>query len=296
MLKHRLQRPQNPNRVVLLGGSGFLGTRLSALLRQQGTEVLSLSSKDLDLSVASSVDQLKQILKAEDSLVMASALTPDKGRDVRTLMKNLSMAQNVAEYIEQKTLAHLTYISSDAVYDMSVNPVREGSPCTPTDLYAAMHITREIVFKVAAQKSKTPYLVLRPCAIYGSGDTHNSYGPNRFLRTAVKEKKISLFGGGEEKRDHLYIDDAARLVSACLSFQSEGVLNLATGTSASFFDVASQVANVVGNETKIECSPRANPVTYRHFDITETLRAFPDFRFTSLREGLASFYKTDMRG
>ena len=45
--------------------------------------------------------------------------------------------------------------------------------------------------------------ILRPTLIYGAGDPHNGYGPNRFRRLAATGKPIILFGEGEERRDHV---------------------------------------------------------------------------------------------
>jgi hypothetical protein len=36
-------------------------------------------------------------------------------------------------------------------------------------------------------------------------------------------------------------------------------------------------------------TPRANPITHRHFDVTATMTAFPRFRYTDLDTGLARF-------
>ena len=72
-----------------------------------------------------------------------------------------------------------------------------------------MHRTRELML---AREAKAPLAVLRLTAIYGAGDTHNSYGPNRFLRQALKDGRIPLFGNGEETRDHLHVDDAVDLI------------------------------------------------------------------------------------
>jgi nucleoside-diphosphate-sugar epimerase len=122
--------------------------------------------------------------------------------------------------------------------------------------------------------------------LYGSGDTHDGYGPNRFLRTAREEHRITLFGNGEEKRDHVYIGDLSRLIGLCLAHRSEGVLNVATGTSTSFSDVARIIAGLYQDEVLIDHQPHNGPITHRHFDIANLIRAFPSFRSTPLQEGL----------
>ena len=69
---------------------------------------------------------------------------------------------------------------------------------------------------------------------------------------------------------------------------SEGALNIATGVSAPFAEVAACVAAQSGGTVRIEHLARgAAPVTHRHFDVTAMLKAWPDFRYTPLANGIA---------
>jgi UDP-glucose 4-epimerase len=269
--------------VVVLGARGFLGSQLVRRLK----DAVPLGSADVNLLEPSSVEKLRGIVRDGDALVFASVLTPDKGKDARTQMKNLTMGEHVAAVVETVKFAHVVCISSDAVYEDDVNPVRETACASPTTLYGLMHLMRERMILVAAQKSAAPVMILRPCVMYGAGDPHNSYGPNRFLRTALKDRQIALFGQGEEQRDHLYVLDCARLIELCLQHRTVGTLNAAPGKSVSFMEVAQTVSRLIGGGVSIKGQPRSGPITHRHFDITETLKAFPSFRFTPLPEGLA---------
>ena len=85
----------------------------------------------------------------------------------------------------------------------------------------------------------------------------------------------------------MHIADVAALVSAMLHHRSTGTLNIATGKSASFREVAEMIAAFSGGSVEIRTTPRQNPITHRHFDIIDCLKAFPDLRYTSLRDGLA---------
>jgi UDP-glucose 4-epimerase len=287
MIEHLNKEPVAPERVVIIGATGFVGNDLSRELTAANVNTLALSSANVDLLKPDCVQQLQQKIQETDAVVIVSAITPDKGKDVATLMRNLLMGQHLSAFLESAKCSHVVYISSDAVYADDANPVREKSCCDPSSFHGLMHLVRERMLIDAAQKANVPLLLLRPTAIYGAGDTHNSYGPNRFLRTALKEKQIKLFGNGEEKRDHLYVQDLSAITKRSLEHRSRGVLNVATGESVSFFQVAQAVARLCDNDAKIEGSPRANPVTHRHFDITLIHRGFPDFRPTKLEEGLS---------
>ncbi len=293
MIAHGNASSTKPARVVLVGAGGFIGAALRMPLEAAGIPVLALRSADVDLSVPTAANALAEALRPSDAVVMLAAITPDKGRDAKALIKNLAMMDALCGAIAKVGCAHLVYFSSDAVYDPAVSRVAEETPASPRDLYGAMHYTRELMARVA---TRAPVLVLRPTLVYGVGDTHNAYGPNRFRRAAQKEHRIALFGGGEELRDHIHVNDVAALAARCLMHASSGTLNMATGRSWSFRQVADVVARQFEAPIEIVETPRANPITYRHYDVTNLLKAFADFRFTSLEEGIARVHREATAG
>jgi nucleoside-diphosphate-sugar epimerase len=164
--------------------------------------------------------------------------------------------------------------------------VAEDSDRDPAGLYGLAHVAREKMLQYSTAKAATPLAILRPCAVYGPGDTHNGYGPNRFVRTALADGKIALFGGGEEQRDHIFVDDVCAMTIGCAMRRSTGDLIVATGHACSFADVANAVVRVVNAPVEIVPSPRKSPITHRHFDVTAAMKAFPSFACVTLDEGL----------
>jgi UDP-glucose 4-epimerase len=288
MITHQYALPRSPARVVLLGAHGFIGTALRSQIEAQGVEVLSPTSAEINLSKEAADCELEGLLKPSDAVVMLAAVTPDKGRDVDTLMKNIAMMKNVCAAIEKSGCAHFVYFSSDAVYNSGSSRVAEDIHASPQDLYGAMHHTREIM---ARRIGKVPLLILRPTLVYGAEDTHNSYGPNRFRRAARQAEQITLFGRGEETRDHIHVDDVAALALRCLLHTTSGTLNVATGVSKSFFEIAEIVAKQFGKSIEIITTPRVDPITHRHFDVTRLIKTFPDFRFVTIEDGLARVHR-----
>jgi nucleoside-diphosphate-sugar epimerase len=245
-----------------------------------------LSSAEVDLCSPAAVDQLAGILRKDDALVFASCITPDKSKDIHATIRNLLMGEHVCAALQRSGCAHVVYLSSDAVYADSESLVRENSRCEPSTLYGLGHLTRERMVRVTAEACKIPWLIARPTLVYGKGDTHNSYGPNRFLRQIADVGVVKLFGNGEEQRDHVHIDDVTDLLALCLQRRSTGVVNLATGTSTSFGEVARRCIAGCGQEARIEHLPRSGPITHRQFDVANLIKAFPAWRFTTLSMGL----------
>lgn len=284
---------ERPSRVVILGANGFVGRTLTSQLLQLGIDTQSVTSADFDFESAEAVPSLRNIVRKDDAVVMLAALTPGRGRDRKTFMRNLKMASNVCEALSDSEPAHVIYVSSDAVYAADVVDVAEQSCASPQDLYGMMHRSRETMFTDAFKES---LCIVRPTIIFGNGDPHNSYGPNRLRRMAKADHCITLFGAGEETRDHIHVDDAAKLLIEILNNRSVGILNAATGRSISYDELANKIVRLFDTEIKVVHTDRANPITHRHFDVTEMHKAFPAFAPNDLDTALREVHTAMLEG
>jgi UDP-glucose 4-epimerase len=282
VLEHSSPIRKAPSRVVVIGAGGFVGGAICTRLAADKVPVLALTRNELDLLKPEAAATLQRSLRADDGVVFVSALAPTRNNAM--LIDNLRMAEAVCAALAAQPVGHLVYVSSDAVYSDEANPVIERSCQQPSSLHGAMHLAREVMLRAAL---KLPLAILRPTLIYGAKDPHNGYGPNRFRRLAAKGEEITLLGEGEDKRDQILVDADAALASAVLHHRSKGVLNIATGRSASFREVAEMVVALSPWPVEIRGTPRQNPITHRHFDITDCLKAFPEFHYVPLRDGLA---------
>jgi UDP-glucose 4-epimerase len=195
------------------------------------------------------------------------------------MVDNIRIMHAVCSALERVPAAHIFYFSSDAVCSDGPLPLTEESATVPVSMHGAMHLARELMLKATA---KVPLAVLRSTLIYGAGDPHNGYGPYRFRRLAA-------VGEGEERRDHVLIDDVAEIVCRVIERRSRGTLNIATGEVVSFRDLAERIAASVAPAVAVRGTPRQGAMPhggYRPFDIAACRQAFPDFRFTPLGDGL----------
>ncbi len=274
-----------PNRAVILGSAGFVGSSVVRRLELAGVPILALPRTELDLTAPTAGDRLATLLQPDDSLVFVAAQAPVKNNAM--LLSNLQMAVAVCTALAVQPVGHLVYISSDAVYADGPLPLTEASPTAPGSLHGVMHLARELML---ASTNPEAFCIVRPTLIYGPGDPHNGYGPNQFLRLVEQDSPIALFGEGEERRDHVHIDDVAELITRIVCQRSTGILNIATGHVTSFRAVAETIVTASGKACAIETRPRSGPMPhdgYRPFDSTATNRAFPDFSYRTVAEGLA---------
>jgi nucleoside-diphosphate-sugar epimerase len=269
---------------VVVGAGGFLGGAIVRALRGAGMEVAGLGRPSVDLLNPETVHVLAASLRADDAVVFVAAQAPVK--NLPMLRANLVMLETMCDALSRRPVAHVVYVSSDAVYQDSPQPLTEDSCAQPASLHGAMHLTREVAIRGA---HAGPLALIRPTLVYGVDDPHNGYGPNRFRRLAAAGEEIVLFGEGEERRDHVDVDDVAALIRLVVQHRSDGIANAVSGEVASFRELAEFVAAQYRPVVSVRGTPRTAPMPhggYRPFDNQAVLDAFPGFRFKGWRQGL----------
>jgi UDP-glucose 4-epimerase len=284
MITNLHDSPRKPARAVVLGAGGFIGGATARRLRSDGMEVAALGRDACDLLAPDATARLVAELRPDDTLVFISARAPVK--NVAMLMENMRMGEAVGAALQKQPVAHVVYVSSDAVYKDSTEPLSESSCAEPASLHGVMHLAREVMLR---NEFPGPLALVRPTLTYGIDDPHNGYGPNRFRRLAAEGKDLVLFGEGEEQRDHVAVDDIAELVRRVVLQRSTGIVNAVSGEVVSFRTLAELIAARFRPSVAILGSPRTGPMPHnglRPFAPSAALKAFPGFKFTSWREGI----------
>ena len=291
MLTLTASTPTRPGRVVIMGAGGFIGRASANALGAAGGDTIALTRRDVDLLATDGAKTLAGHLTPGTTLLVTSAVAPVKNSQM--LVDNLRMMQAVIAAVTATPVAHIVYISSDAVYADSDAPMTEASPTAPNSLHGAMHLAREVMLK--SELASIPQVFVRPTLVFGAGDPHNGYGPNRFIRLAKAGQDITLFGEGEERRDHVFIDDVAEIVRRCVLHRAVGIVNAVSGTVTSFRDIADMAAARFQPRVKVTGTPRVGVMPhngYRAFDTALLATVFPDFRVTTLADGLDRMLST----
>jgi UDP-glucose 4-epimerase len=292
MLKNLNDKSVNPSRVIVLGGNGFIGNSIFSHFEKSGIPTKSLGRSNFDL-LSPGVDQkLANFLRPDDTLVFVSAKAPC--RNTAGLIENLRIVQVVIAALKLQKISHLIYISSDAVYSDSDEPIDEYSCAEPGSIHGVMHLAREVAIK---SELDLPLAIIRPTLVYGLKDPHNGYGPNSFRRLARKNEDITLYGEGEELRDHVYVDDIAQLVYLVALHKSIGIFNAVSGEIVSFKELAEFIRKQFNSTGSINSTVRSGKIPhngYREFKISIARELFPAFRFRGWVEGLSAVYQSEI--
>lgn len=273
MLTHLSDRENAPPRVLLIGAGGGFDDAVARALRVRGAHVIGLSRRDIDLSADGSAFALASELRASDHLVLtlrpASAVSgaPDRATAA------------IADALRQRPVAHVVSVGSTAVYPAGASPITEAVP--PTDPAGAVDLARERA--LAAAVGRAPLALLRVSKMIGRDAGDDRYGPARFRRQARAGEPIRLIGRGDELRDYVSADDAATATARACLRKSVGTLNVASGRSISFRDLAATIAALYAAPGCYAPPPVFGPPAdgrwpppSRRYDVSALRTAFPD--------------------
>lgn len=272
--------------LVIIGASGFVGRSLFDVCAARDYKVVPVTSSSCNLLFETSKKTLRHLISGDDDIVMLAANTPEKLQGYHLVSDNITMLRNFLDVVSEIEFRHLVYISSDAIFSFQDEIINEQSPKIPETLYGYSHLVREEMLKSAFLGKKLT--ILRPCAIYGDGDTHNAYGVMSFMRQALSQQQITIFGDGEDIRDHVFVDDLAYCINSAFEHQIYGEYNYATGQAISFRDLAEIVAGSITAKIDIISSPRKISLRHRHFDVSKLRNSFPNNQPRSVVDGIKS--------
>ena len=138
-------------------------------------------------------------------------------------------------------------------YGASVRlPVNEDHPTNPKGIYAVTNLTAEKMVLVYHDVHKISGTCLRITNTYGPRHqmAHDEYGVlNWFIRKAIDDEVIPVFGDGRILRDFLYVDDLVECflqIATCNQAYGE-IFNVGTGIPISFIDLAKKIVEIAGS-------------------------------------------------
>ena len=149
--------------------------------------------------------------------------------------------------------ARLVYTGTRGEYgSVEKLPATEDTPINPKGLYELSSLTAQKVFKIYNDSHGIRSVTLRITNVYGQRAQmqHSRFGvANWFIRQALDDDTIKVFGDGRILRDFLYVDDCvdAIIASACTEAAYGELLNVGDDSPASFGELAEVVIDEAGS-------------------------------------------------
>ncbi|HCK71067.1 MAG TPA: NAD-dependent dehydratase [Planctomycetaceae bacterium] len=298
------------NRILVTGGAGFLGTRLCEMLVEQGHDVICLDN--FFTSQKSNVDHLLNErnfelvrhdvtmpiwLEVDEIYNLACPAAPGhyQYNPIKTMKTSVIGAIHMLG-MAKRCKARVLQASTSEVYgDPEVHPQTEeyrGSvnPIGPRACYDEGKRAAETMFFDYHRSNNVQIRVARIFNTYGPG-MHPFDGRvvSTFIRQALANESITLFGDGQQTRSFCFRDD---LVSGLISMMNHadhcvGPINLGNPHECSVGELAEKIIALTGSSSKIEhCElPQDDPLR-RQPDITKAREILSWEPVTDLDDGL----------
>jgi nucleoside-diphosphate-sugar epimerase len=216
------------------------------------------------------------------------------GRDFAVYTENnIEATQVLLEASVEGRLERFVYASSSSVYgDHVPMPMREDALPQPVSPYGVSKLAAEQLCHLYFANYGVPAVSLRYFTVYGPRQRPDM-GFHRFLRAAIRQEPIAVYGDGEQTRDFTFVADA---VSATVAAATRGipgrVYNIGGGSRVSINHVLDMIGRVSGRRPFTTADP-AQKGDMRH-TYADTSLARTDLGFhptVDLENGLAAEYQ-----
>lgn len=218
-------------KVLVIGGSYFIGYTLVTLLLNEGFQVYVLN-RGTHKNVPGAV-----LLKADRNdkyQVFSSLRTLDVDYIVDISCMTPEQAQIVCQSLCMRNIKKIVFLSSSAVYKVSelVTPFNEKDRLGKNefwDNYGTNKIKAENIYKKFATNAKCQLIILRPPYVFG--ERNYAYRENYIFDVLSKQNYIMIPGDGETKIQFIYVYDLACAILKVLCFCNESkVYNVGSKT------------------------------------------------------------------
>jgi nucleoside-diphosphate-sugar epimerase len=277
------------NKLILIGKNSYIGRYLTAKWAAQNQPCLALSSRDCDfLKTRQVCDFFDTLDDAATHTVVFLAVINKPVNTFQAFLRNIRMVENLILGMKRARIGSVVYFSTVDVYGLApVLPITEQTKMAPDSWYGLAKQVSEWML-LSAGAVACPVTVLRLPGIYGSAPNDHSV-VGRMVSDIRTTHRATIHGTGTTLRDHVYIYDLWRLVDRLVKLGHHGVLNVATGEGRSLIDILRLIGRVLNLNFEIEFAGEDKRCFDLKFDIGILKALLPDFKFSDMTVGLASY-------
>jgi len=309
-------------KVILIGGSGFIGSHLAKRLAELDADITIFCKnpgriKKLPFQNANKIkairgdvanyDSVKDSIKNQDVIINLAAIVQDNAgfepyADIETNCKGQINILEARKRFNPKSI--YIFLGSRAQFGKVEEkdlPVSEEHCQAPISLYGIHKQTAENYCKLYKRAFNLKSIIIRLPQVYGTSLTKEETDRiiDKIVKKAVKNEEFLVNGYGRDIKDLIYIDDLTDLLIKILNSDIEdGIFNAGSGEKIKLIDIAKKVIALSNSGSfRIVRFPESIAkfeLGSLYFDISKVKRAFKWEPKTTIDIGLKkmiNFYK-----
>jgi nucleoside-diphosphate-sugar epimerase len=263
------KRENNKKNILITGSNGYLGSELLKKISDRNYNVFVIDKYEppkkikkikyfqLDISQKKELDKYKNLFKKIDILIHLAAYVPleNKFDDLdKSIEVNLRGTINLVNLLKESS--KFIYANTCEIYTVFKNNIiNENFYDGEVSFYAISKLFTEKYLEMICKKRGIKFISLRFASIYGPGEKIQRAIPN-FIRSAIKNKDITIFGDGKEKRSFLYIEDAVQAILKSVQYEKTNIFNISSEGSITILDLAKLIIKLSKSKSRIIFKPR----------------------------------------
>ncbi len=252
-----------PRPVLILGGSGFIGTRLTSLLTEQNASAiigdLRQSERFPELWQQCDVRQSETLAELFRKVGTVINLAAEHRDDVRPLSRyhetNVQGASEVCIAARKAGVEKIIFTSSVAVYGFHDRPVDESGPFAPFNEYGKTKLEAEGIYRAwAAEDPARTLVIVRPSVVFGEGNRGNVYN----LLHQIASGRFLMVGSGKNAKSMVYVGNIVAFLKHTLSLgQGVHIFNYVDGPDMDTNTLVEQIRRCLNKPGRIVRIPEA---------------------------------------
>lgn len=239
---------QQSKKYLVVGANSFLAREIIFKLKDENdVTCIYHTNKDKLLNELISVrdTEMEKLDDCYDVIFIISAYIPGSGESAdEKLLKevNVSLPERICRQFRS---AKIVFASSVSVYGDTTGAKDENSLCVNPSPYGSSKLQGEVVIS-----NHFRHNIIRISSMYGIGMNLSTFIPH-VIQSAIKMKKIRLFGDGSRRQNYIHVRDVAEFFVRAAMSEKNGIFLSCAETSYSNKEIAIEVQDLIP-ETEIE--------------------------------------------
>jgi ADP-L-glycero-D-manno-heptose 6-epimerase len=249
-------------RILVTGGTGFIGSALTKRLIKEGHEVI-ITGTSRENCPEGAIFLPVHLYGIDWTQLCRLDMTFHQAGNNDTLDKDFNQMLRANLYAPIQLFHRalkggckkFVYASSTAIYGNSPAPYIESeTSLNPLNFYADSKARFEKFALHFGLENEVDCVGLRYCNVYGPGEAHKGRRASmihQMAQTMLQERRPRLFKDGTQKRDWAYIDDVVEANIRASKFTGVDIFNIGSGKAASF----NEIIKVLNKELNLTIEP-----------------------------------------